>query len=200
MPGLKDPPVVIEGARLRLRRSTPDDALPTFRCAAHAEVMKHLDWPAQRSPAEARTYLEGCEQRWRAGTEFHWVIELKPAGAAVAATAAALDSAGMVGSIACRVHGRAADFGYLLAHAAWGHGFGTEAAALLMGWLQRQPEIVRIWATTDIDNTRSARVLEKLGLAREGVMRKATVRPQLATGPRDTVLYAWVREDPRPAV
>jgi len=190
VPGVNDPPVLIEGVRLRLRRSSPDDAAHVFAATADAEVMKYLDWPTQRSQAEARAYLEGCEQRWRAGTEYHWMIELKPAaGAEVAAGSRAL-----VGSIACRVHGHVADFGYLLAPAAWGRGFGTEAAALLVGWLQRQPEIVRIWATTDIDNRRSARVLEKAGLQREGVMRKATLRPQLGGGPRDSLLYAWVRE------
>lgn len=189
MPGVKDPPVIIEGVRLRLRRSSPDDAPHAFAAAADAEVMKYLDWPAQRSQAEARAYLEGCEQRWRSGAEFHWMVELKPAAAAGVAGGRAI-----VGSIACRVHGHAADFGYLLASAAWGRGYGTEAAALLVGWLQRQPEIVRIWATTDVDNVRSARVLEKVGLLREGVMRKATVRPQMGGGPRDSALYAWVRE------
>jgi RimJ/RimL family protein N-acetyltransferase len=98
-----------------------------------------------------------------------------------------------VGSIACRVQGHAADFGVLLARDAWGRGYGTQAAELLVGWLKRQGEIVRIWATTDVDNARSLRVLEKLGLQREGVMRKAAVRPQLPGGPRDTALYAWVR-------
>lgn len=200
MPGLKDPPVVIEGARLRLRRSSPDDAPHAWRIAAHAEVMKYLDWPTHRSQADARSYLEGCEQRWRAGTEFHWMIELKPAGLAALPSVnggpggpAAVGPA-IVGSIACSVHGHTADFGYLLARDVWGCGFGSEAAALLVGWLQRQPEIVRISATTDVDNTRSARVLEKAGLLREGVMRKAKLRPQLGSAPRDTAIHAWVRE------
>jgi RimJ/RimL family protein N-acetyltransferase len=178
--GLRDPPVVIEGVRLRLRRSTPLDAVATFRAAADAEVMKYLDWPAHRSEADARAYLEGCAQRWQTGTEYHWIVEAKPAGEPV-------------GSIACRVQGHAADFGVLLARDAWGRGYGTQAAELLVGWLKRQGEIVRIWATTDVDNARSLRVLEKLGLQREGVMRKAAVRPQLPGGPRDTALYAWVR-------
>jgi RimJ/RimL family protein N-acetyltransferase len=178
---LHPPPVVIEGVRLRLRRSTPLDAAATFRVAADAEVMKYMDWPAHRTEADARAYLEGCEQRWQAGSEYHWMIELKANGEAA-------------GSIACRVQGHAADFGYLLAREVWGRGLGSEAAALLVGWLKRQGEIVRIWATTDIDNVRSARVLEEAGLEREGVMRKATWRPQLPGGARDTALYAWVRE------
>lgn len=174
-------PVLIEGVRLRLRRSTPADAADAFRIASHPEVMAYLDWPAHRSPADATAYLQGCVARWEAGTEYHWMV-VEKAGEHV------------LGSIACRVHGHAADFGYLLAREAWGRGFGTEAVSLLVGWLQRQPEILRIWATTDIDNARSARVLVKAGLQQEGVMRLATWRPQQGGLPRDTRLFAWVRE------
>ena len=107
------------------------------------------------------------------------------------------------GCIGCRITGHAADFGYFLARAHWGQGYATEAAGLLVRWLRRQGRIVRIGATTDIDNTASAAVLLKLGLQREGVMRKATVRPNLnpdfgshiGSAPRDTVLFASVKPD-----
>jgi ribosomal-protein-alanine N-acetyltransferase len=175
------PPVLIEGVRLRLRRSTPDDAASTFRAAAQDEVMRYMDWAAHRSEADARAYLQGCRARWEAGTEYHWVIVDKR-------------SAAVIGSIACRVQGHAADFGCLLEHEAWGHGLGTEAGALLVGWLRRQPEILRIWATTDDENARSKRVLGKLGLQAEGVLRMATWRPQIGGLPRDTAVFAWVRD------
>jgi RimJ/RimL family protein N-acetyltransferase len=178
---VKNVPVLIEGVRLRLRRSAPADAGETFRIASDPEVMAYLEWPAHRSPAEATAYLQGCVARWDAGTEYHWAI-VEKAGEHV------------LGSIACRVQGHAADFGCLLAREAWGRGFGTEAVSLLVGWLQRQPEILRIWATTDVDNVRAARVLAKAGLQQEGVMRLATRRPQQGGLPRDTRLFAWVRE------
>ena len=176
-------PALIEGVRLRLRRSTAADAADTFRVADDAEVMRYLEWPPNRDVEATRGYLQGCAQRWDAGSEFHWMIELKPAGE-------------VAGCIACRVRGHAADFGYFMARARWGQGYGSEAAALLVGWLQRQAGVVRIWATTDTDNTRSAAVLRKAGLSLEGVMRKATLRPNIGGPPRDTALYAWVRDTP----
>ena len=175
-------PVLIEGVRLRLRRSTPADAAWTFRAAHDAELMRYMDWPAHRAESDARDYLEGCAARWDAGTEFHWVIERKPGGEAI-------------GAIACRPHGHAVDFGCFLARPHWGQGLGTEAARLLVGWLQRQSGVVRIWATADAANTRSAAVLVKAGLVHEGVMRKATLRPNIGGAPRDTALFAWARED-----
>ena len=178
---LKNVPVLIEGARLRLRRSTPADATAVFHAAQHAEVMRYMDWPAHGSEADARSYLEGCAQRWHEGSEYHWVIELKPA-------------AEVIGAVACRVKGHAADFGCFLGRTHWGQGYATEATGLLVGWLRRQSGVLRIWATTDVQNTGSAAVLRKLGLQLEGVMRKATLRPNIGGGPRDTAVYASVKD------
>ena len=178
-------PVLIEGVRLRLRRSTPADAPATYDMARDPEVMRYMEWPAPQRPADTQDFFDGCAARWHSGAEYHWMIELK-AGAAV-------------GCIGCRIKGHAADFGYFLARASWGQGYATEAAGLLVGWLRRQGGIVRIGATTDTDNAASAAVLHKLGLQREGVMRRATVRPNFGphtrSAPRDTVLFASVQSD-----
>lgn len=178
------PPELIVGAQLRLRRSTPADSAGVFHAAADAEVMRYMDWPAHRAESEARAYLDGCAGRWASGAEYHWVIEGRAGGGPV------------LGCIACRVKGHAADFGYFLARDAWGRGVASEAAALLLGWLDRQSAILRIWATTDADNHRSARLLERLGLQHEGVLRMATIRPQLGSWPRDTVVYARCKPAP----
>jgi [ribosomal protein S5]-alanine N-acetyltransferase len=75
----------------------------------------------------------------------------------------------------------------------WGRGFAAEAVALLMGWLQVQPDIIRIWATTDVDNARSMAVLVRIGLQREGVLRMVTYRPNIGGPPRDTVVFSWCK-------
>jgi [ribosomal protein S5]-alanine N-acetyltransferase len=101
-----EPPVLFEGVRVRLRRSTPDDAEATYAAAHDADVMRYMEWPAHRSVTEARQYLEGCASRWASGHEYHWMVVNKTDGAAI-------------GSIACRVRGHAADFGYFLARSHW---------------------------------------------------------------------------------
>jgi len=57
---------------------------------------------------------------------------------------------------------------------------------------------VRLWATCDAGNTASARVLQAAGLQREALMRRASVRPNLGGAIRDTLLFAWVREEGSP--
>ncbi len=173
--------MLIEGVRLRLRRAVPEDAEALFALVDDEELMRYMDWPRATSVAETRTHLEGAARRWDSGTEHQYLVLAKPTGQ-------------VIGSISFRPHGHAVDFGYLMGRAHWGQGLGSEAVGLLMGWLQRQAAIVRIWATTDSDNARSAAVLRKAGLRLEGVMRRATIRPQLGGAARDTALYAWVRE------
>ena len=174
-------PVLIEGARLRLRRSTPADAAATYPIARDPEVMRYMEWPAPQCLADTQAFFDGCAARWQSGAEYHWMIELKADAA--------------VGCIGCRMKGHAANFGYFLARASWGQGYATAAAGLLVNWLRRQDGIVRIGATTDADNSASAAVLHKLGLQREGLMRRATVRPNIGPAPRDTALFASIKPE-----
>jgi RimJ/RimL family protein N-acetyltransferase len=50
----------------------------------------------------------------------------------------------------------------------------------------------RVWAVVDVENTRSARVLEKIGMTREGTLRAWAAMPAFAS-PRDVYCYAAVR-------
>lgn len=179
-------PVLIEGVRVRLRQARPSDAAALFSLVDDEEVMRHMDWPRAAGVDDVRQHLEGGLQRWDAGTEYQYLILLKP-------------DAEPVGSIAFRPHGFHVDFGYVLGRAHWRQGLATEAARLLVQHLQRQPGVVRIWATCDADNSASAAVLKKAGLQFEGRLRRAHIRPNLPSPrgpePRDTLMHAWVREE-----
>jgi RimJ/RimL family protein N-acetyltransferase len=61
----------------------------------------------------------------------------------------------------------AADLGYILARVAWGQGYATEIARLLLRAGFTQLGLQRIFAICDIHYLASARVLEKAGLRRE---------------------------------
>jgi [ribosomal protein S5]-alanine N-acetyltransferase len=63
---------------------------------------------------------------------------------------------------------RTAMLGYAIARAHWGRGIATEAASELVRWALAEHDLVEIWATTDIANVGSRRVLEKLGMHLDG--------------------------------
>src|SRR5689334_1545269 len=54
---------------------------------------------------------------------------------------------------------RSASLGYCFDEAAWGHGFATEAARVLLRWAFGTLDLNRIQAQTDTRNVASARVL-----------------------------------------
>ena len=84
-------------------------------------------------------------------------------------------------------------FGYHLARPEWGQGYATEAARALVEWALGQRRIFRIWTVCDVGNAASVRVLEKLGMVREGVLKRWSIRPNLSLEPRDSYCYALTR-------
>ena len=68
-----------------------------------------------------------------------------------------------------------------------------EAASAVVDWALAQPQIYRVWAICDHENLASARVMEKIGMQREGLMRRGIVHPNISDEPRDCWVYARVR-------
>ena len=60
------------------------------------------------------------------------------------------------------------ELGYYLGRSSWGQGYATEAAQALLDFGLTGGGLHRITATCDPENAASARVLEKIGMTREG--------------------------------
>jgi RimJ/RimL family protein N-acetyltransferase len=175
-------PEVLTTERLVLRRPSLSDAADIYEYAHDPEVTRHMDWRTHTDLREAVDFLEACAPRWESGQEFCWVITVKPEDRAV-------------GAIACRVRGHAVDFGYALNRKSWGQGYATEPARAMVAWAMSLPGVYRVWATCDTENLASVRVLEKLGLSREGTLRRCVIRPNISVKPRDIFVFARVRDE-----
>ena len=89
----------------------------------------------------------------------------------------------------------AAELGYSLAQPLWGRGLATEATMAVVAHGFEECELARIWAYADIRNEASLRVLEKIGMRREGVLRsRRVVRDERV----DDVFYAVLRHEWQP--
>jgi RimJ/RimL family protein N-acetyltransferase len=64
-----------------------------------------------------------------------------------------------------------AEIGYGLVPASWGRRVAGEAVAAIVAWADAELDLHRIHARVHPGNTASERILEKLGFAREGVLR-----------------------------
>ena len=175
------PPETLETPRLHLRLPTLDDAGPIFhKYAQDPEVSKYLTWRPHKSIDITIDFLRRCMQCWKDRTAFPYVITLKGDNT-------------LLGMIEIRVDGFRADFGYGIARQYWGNGYTTEAAKIVVGWALEQETIYRVWAICDLENVASARVMEKAGMQKEGILRRFTVHPNISNEPRDCYCYSIVK-------
>lgn len=176
------PPETFETERLALRVPRPSDAPAIFGgYAQDAEVVRYLVWRPHKDLRETEEFLARCEAGWAAGGEFPWAVTLKGGGGE------------LIGMMGLRPHGFKAEVGYVLARRWWGRGFAAEALRPVVGWALAQPEVYRVWAVCDVENAASARVLEKVGMRREGLLRRNIMHPNVSEEPRDSYCYAVVR-------
>jgi len=68
-----------------------------------------------------------------------------------------------------------------------------EAVQALVNWALGQEEIFRVWAVCDLENPASARVMEKVRMRCEGILRKYIIHPNIGDEPRDSYMYAIVK-------
>ena len=85
-----------------------------------------------------------------------------------------------------------AEIGYDIAHPLWGQGLVAEAAASVVVFGFEELGLARIQAVADIRNVASWRVMEKLGMQREGVARMNRL---IGDERVDDVLYAVLRDE-----
>lgn len=78
---------------------------------------------------------------------------------------------GAVGLVVDRMHDRA-ELGYWIGVPFWGHGFATEAARAMVRYGFDEQSLNRIVAHAFSRNPASGRVLQKIGMTREGVLRQ----------------------------
>ncbi|HUF68564.1 MAG TPA: GNAT family N-acetyltransferase [Longimicrobiales bacterium] len=176
------PPDEIATSRLRLRVPTLADAPVIFeRWTQDPDVTRYLVWMPHRNVDESKSHIRRCLAGWESGKSFTWFIET-------------LTTQSLVGSIAARDQPHGINLGYLLARNAWGKGYMAEAVDAVAAWFLSQPTVERVWATCDVENAASARVLAKAGFDLEGTLRRWDVHPNLGEKRRDALCYSRIRD------
>ncbi len=171
---------------LGLRPIAPEDAEPIFDSYAQdAEVTRFLTLRPHRSRADTKACIAHCAAAPPHASRTYVLV-----GQEDGAVRGAFDLR--------REEPHRLGFGYALARPWWGRGLMAEALAAVADRALAQPPVFRIGAVCDAENTGSARVMEKAGLAREGLLRRWLVHPNLGDEPRDCFSYARVRQADRP--
>lgn len=166
------------GPRILLRPFRDEDVPAVLAYASDPEVTRHLQWDAYDDPATALAFIRSTREG--GGTWFARAIVLRA-------------SDEVIGGADLRVvspRDRRGELGYGLARGHWGRGYAAEASGLLLRFGFEGVGLVRIQATCAVDNGRSARTLERLGMRREGRLAQYRWKSGVAL---DLYLYALTR-------
>jgi [ribosomal protein S5]-alanine N-acetyltransferase len=168
-------------ARLVLRPVMAADRDAIFvTYAQDAEVTRYLTWRPHRSRSDTGEYIAHCLATMATDTRTYVVTSRE-------------DGTVMGAFDLRRPAPHRLEFGYALGRAWWGQGLMTEALTEVVQWGLRRKRIFRIGSFCDVENAGSARVMEKAGLMREGLVRRFLIHPNISDEPRDCFSYARVR-------
>ncbi|MDP2214278.1 GNAT family N-acetyltransferase [Phenylobacterium sp.] len=180
-------PERLETERLILRDFRLEDTEAVHVYGSDPEVTQFMPW-GPNSPQDTAAFMARVleQQATWPRLDLGLAIELK-------------SEAQVVGSIALHlrdVPNATVEMGYVLRRDLWGLGLVTEAGRAMIDMGFGVCGLHRIVASCDVRNVGSYRVMEKLGLRREGRLRKDRM---IGAEWRDTYVYALLDEEWRPA-
>ncbi len=173
---------VIETERLMLRPYSLADAPDVQRmCGDPAIAATTLAIPHPYPDGAAEQWISTHADSFQQGKEVTLAITLKPVGS-------------VIGSVALSINEnhRRGELGYMVAKEHWNRGYCTEASRALMSYGFRGLDLNRIQAMHFPRNPASGRVMQKLGMTTEGLLRQYVSNRGTF---EDVVLYSILRAE-----
>lgn len=160
---------LLETERLVLRRLHTDDAEFIVGLLNQPSFLRYIGDKEVRNIADAVQYIQtgplASYERFGFGL---YLVELKENG----------ESIGMCGLLK-RDSLPDVDVGFAFLPSFWSQGYAFESAAAVMNYGREVLGLRRIVAITSPDNDASIRLLEKIGLRFEGMVRLASDQPEV---------------------
>lgn len=173
---------VLTTERLALRPVVPEDAPEVQSLADDPDVAANtLTVPHPYHLQDAEDWIRSHREEQGRGEALVRAITLRESGA-------------MVGAIGLHIDGknRVAELGYWLGEGHRGKGYATEAGRAMLDHAFRVLELERVYASHFPGNPASGRVLEKLGMRREGHLRGHVRKDDRQ---EDLVVYGVLRKE-----
>lgn len=143
--------------RLILRPVTLADAEDMYAYASDATTTQHMPWPRHTSLANTQSNI----------ANFFMAAPLGKFGIQLQGT----DT--LIGTCDIRIKGNGvAEIGYIIHQDHWGKGYATETAAALIALGFNHLGMDKVMAVHHEDNQSSGKVMTKLGMRLEGVLRQ----------------------------
>ena len=171
-------PFPLETNRLLLREFRAEDEASIHDYASDPEVTRFTDW-GPNDTGQTHAFLDLC-----LGLQREWPRQSVSLGVEIRATRRLIGGIGIEAATGV--------LGYVLHRKHWGRGYATEASREVLRFGFETLGLHRIVARCDVQNSGSFRVMEKIGMRREGHFLKDALKHGRW---RDTFLYAILREE-----
>jgi RimJ/RimL family protein N-acetyltransferase len=147
--------------RLTLRDFSAEDLAAVHLYSTHPEVVRFMFW-GPRTEDESRAFLDKVIRAQRAAPRVAYALAIERT-----------HDRALVGACDLTLVRRGeGDLGYLLGRDAWGQGYATEACRALVAFGFDTLRLRRVYATCDVKNVASQRVMQRLGMLREREIRR----------------------------
>lgn len=173
----------LETERLILRRFIIEDAEPMYKnWASEDEVTKFLTWPTHASVEVTKVVLNDWINRYENPDFYNWGIEIKETGELI----------GNISVVSIKESTKEAVLGYCMGTKWWGQEIMPEAGKAVIQYLFEEAGFHRIASNHEKNNSKSGRVMQKIGMKYEGTLRSAGFSNQ---GVVDEVWYSILKEE-----
>jgi ribosomal-protein-alanine N-acetyltransferase len=177
-------PITLTTPRLILRPLCDEDAHALFAIWSDADAMRYFSIPLMTHIEQAADRISRAMERSAEGEAFIFALEMRATGEVLG------DCALLHADKQCR----RIEIGFSLNRGHWGNGYMTEAASALIEHAFGALNMRRIEADIDPRNVASARLLERLGFVREGLLRE---RWMVGDEISDSAFYGLLKKDRR---
>ncbi len=155
---------IFETDRVILRKATLSDTNHIFEnYASREKVTEFLSWLPHKSSQDTIDYLNNVVLPDYKKQSYMWFIELKDNNQVI----------GNISVVNMNLEKKMAELGWVLSDDYWGRGIMPEVAKVILDYL-KQEGFVRIEARHNVKNSKSGRVMQKIGIKYEGVLRKSS--------------------------
>jgi len=172
---------VLTTLRTTLREIVPADAAALFAFRSDAEEQRYND-PPLTDVDEAGALVERLAREYRDDGVVRWGLTVGRDDVVV----------GLLGYNSWNRDDARAEIGYDLARRLWGRGLAAEAVRAVVDFGFDRMGLNRIGVRTDAANLRSVRLLDRLGVQREGTLRAWFVEHGT---PHDIAVYSLLRSE-----
>lgn len=178
------PPVVLEGARLRLEPLELGHADPLVPIGTHPEVWQFLSYGPFDTLSAMQGHILELLERQRLGSDLPFVVRRR----------SDMIPVGMTRFLNIDRDNEAAEIGGTWFDPAFWRGpYNTESKRLMLGHAFESEGAHRVSIRTDLRNERSQRAIERIGGRREGVLREERI---VRDGyRRSTVVYSILADE-----